>query len=99
MHGYILGTLNRTDESLQEDKLTVELDPFARPGLMATHCCAPSLRRRLEGIHPAIRSSPRLRKSFTVSLGDLCLQGDYKQAIEQWKKVLTIEATLILLPG
>src|SRR5882724_2039017 len=31
LHAYILGTLNRTDESLQEDKLTVELDPFARP--------------------------------------------------------------------
>ncbi len=31
LHAYILETRNHTEEALQEDKLTVELDPFARP--------------------------------------------------------------------
>lgn len=31
IHAYILDAMNRGDEALQEDKLSVELDPFARP--------------------------------------------------------------------
>lgn len=31
LHAYVLSVLNRTDESLAEDKLSMEIDPFARP--------------------------------------------------------------------
>jgi TolB-like protein/DNA-binding winged helix-turn-helix (wHTH) protein len=31
LYAYVLGTEGRTEESLQQDKLTLELDPFARP--------------------------------------------------------------------
>ena len=31
LRAYVLSALNRTDESLQEDKKSMELDPFARP--------------------------------------------------------------------
>jgi TolB-like protein/DNA-binding winged helix-turn-helix (wHTH) protein len=31
LHAYALSALNRTEESLQEDKKAMELDPFARP--------------------------------------------------------------------
>ncbi len=31
LRGYVLQTLNRTDEALQEQKKAMELDPFARP--------------------------------------------------------------------
>ena len=31
LRGYILGTLNRTDEAIAEQKKSIELDPFARP--------------------------------------------------------------------
>lgn len=34
LRGYILQTLNRTDEALQEQKRSMELDPYARPWLM-----------------------------------------------------------------
>jgi tetratricopeptide (TPR) repeat protein len=34
LRGYILQTLNRTDEALQEQKKSKELDPFARPWVM-----------------------------------------------------------------
>jgi TolB-like protein/DNA-binding winged helix-turn-helix (wHTH) protein len=35
LRGYILQTLNRTDEGLQEQKKSMELDPFARPWKLA----------------------------------------------------------------
>jgi predicted Zn-dependent protease len=31
LRSYILGTLNRTDEAVQEQKIAMEIDPFARP--------------------------------------------------------------------
>lgn len=31
VYAYVLGTEGRTEESLQQDKITLELDPFARP--------------------------------------------------------------------
>lgn len=31
LYAYVLGTEGRTEESLQQEKLTLELDPFARP--------------------------------------------------------------------
>jgi TolB-like protein/DNA-binding winged helix-turn-helix (wHTH) protein/Tfp pilus assembly protein PilF len=31
IYAYVLGTEGRTEESLQQDKITLELDPFARP--------------------------------------------------------------------
>ncbi len=31
LRGYVLGTLNRADEALQEQRKAMELDPFARP--------------------------------------------------------------------
>jgi len=92
LHGYILGTLNRTDESLQEDKLTVELDPFARPwaygyALLRAH--------RFDEALKEFTQRSEARPDSAILHGFLwetyAYKGDYKQAIEEWKKELTIE--------
>jgi predicted Zn-dependent protease len=36
IHSYILSTMNRDDESVQEQKRSTELDPFARPEALGT---------------------------------------------------------------
>lgn len=92
LHGYILGTLNRTDESLQEDKLTVELDPFARPwaygyALLRAHRFDEALKEFTQ--RSEARPDSAILHGF---LGETyACKGDYKQAIEEWKKELTIE--------
>jgi len=92
LHGYILATQNRTDESLQEDKLTVELDPFARPwaygyGLLRAH--------RFDEALKEFTQRSEARPDSAALHGFLCntyaYKGDYKHAIEEWKKVLVIE--------
>jgi TolB-like protein/DNA-binding winged helix-turn-helix (wHTH) protein len=92
LHAYILGTLNRTDESLQEDKLTVELDPFARPwaygyGLLRA-------RRFDEALHEfAQRSEARPDSAILHAFlsNTYAYQGHYKRALEEMKKVAMIE--------
>lgn len=92
LHAYVLGTLNRTDESLQEDKLTLELDPFARPwvygyGLLRARRFDEALKeftQRSEARPDSAILHAFLRNTYTY-------KGDYKHAIDEWKKELVIE--------
>jgi TolB-like protein/DNA-binding winged helix-turn-helix (wHTH) protein/lipoprotein NlpI len=92
LHAYVLGTLNRTDESLQEDKLTLELDPFARPwvygyGLLRA--------RRFDEALKEFTQRSEARPDSAMLHAFLCIayayKGDYKHAIDEWKKELVIE--------
>jgi tetratricopeptide (TPR) repeat protein len=92
LHAYVLGTLNRTDESLQEDKLTLELDPFARPwvygyGLLRA--------RRFDDALKEFTQRSEARPDSAILHAFLCnayaYKGDYKHAIDDWKKELVIE--------
>ena len=92
LHAYILGTLNRTDESLREDKLTVELDPFARPwaygyGLLRA--------RRFDEALKEFSQRSEARPDSAILHAFLwetyAYKGDYKNAMEEMKKAYVIE--------
>jgi len=92
LHAYILETLNRSDESLQEDKLTVELDPFARP--WAYGYALLRARRFDEALKEFTQRSEARPDSAALHAflwNTYAYKGDYKHAMEEMRKVAVIE--------
>ncbi len=91
LHAYVLGTRNHMEEAIQEDKLTVELDPFARPwaygyALIRARRFDDAL-KELSLRSQAHPESPSLH-SFLSKV--YFYKGDEKNAIEELKKALVI---------
>lgn len=91
LHAYVLGTRNHVEEAIQEDKLTVELDPFARPwaygyALIRARRFDEAL-KELSQRSQARPDSPSLH-SFLSKV--YLYKGDDKNAIEELKKALVI---------
>lgn len=91
LRGYLMATLGRTDEALQEERRSIELDPFARPWALSLALY------RAHQFDAAIAES-RIRTGIAVNdgvmhniLGDIeWLRGRDAEAIAQWEQELRI---------
>jgi tetratricopeptide (TPR) repeat protein len=92
VHAYVLEARNHMKEAIQEDKVTVELDPFARPG--AYGYALIRARRFDEALKELKQRSDARPGSGAVHdlLSSAYFQkGDYPNAIEEMKKALIVE--------
>ena len=92
LHAYILETRNHTEEALQEDKLTVELDPFARPwaygyALIRARRFDEALKEFTQ--RSEARPDSGVLHSFLSNV--YANKGDYQKAMQELKKALAIE--------
>jgi len=92
LHSYVLGAGNHMEEAVQEDKRTVELDPFARPW---AYGYALIRARRLDEALKEFTQRSEARPDSGVLHAFLsnvyANKGDYQKAIEELKKALAIE--------
>lgn len=92
LRSYLMGTLNRTDEALREQRLATELDPFARPW---------ALGYALLRAHQFDAAVSELQSRNQVQPGDLSVRellssalffdGKMDQAAAEMEKALVIE--------
>ena len=91
LHAYILETRNHTEEALQEDKLTVELDPFARPW---AYGYALIRARRFDDALKELSQRSEARPDAAGMHGFLSNiyfhKGDYAKAMDELRKVLAM---------
>jgi TolB-like protein/DNA-binding winged helix-turn-helix (wHTH) protein/Tfp pilus assembly protein PilF len=91
LHAYILVTRNHMEEALREDKLAIELDPFARPwaygaALLRARRFDDALKefKQREGALPNIASVHEgLSQAYAYN-------GDYEQSFQELKKALIL---------
>jgi TolB-like protein/DNA-binding winged helix-turn-helix (wHTH) protein/Tfp pilus assembly protein PilF len=92
LHAYILGTRNHMGEAIQEDKLTVELDPFARPW---AYGYALIRARRFDEALKELKQRSQARPDSSILHSFLSsvysYNGDSTSAIEEMKKAFVIE--------
>lgn len=87
LHAYVLEARNQVEESLQEDKLCVELDPFGR---YWAYAFALYRARRYEEAIKEIKERAEVRGNWEPLYELLGLSyahlGEYSEAVEAWKK-------------
>ena len=92
LHAYILETRNHTEEALQEDRLTVELDPFARPWAYGYALIrARRFDEALKELSQRSEARPDVGSLHVFLSNTHFHQGDYARAMDELRKVLTIE--------
>ncbi len=91
VRGYVLETLNRTEESLQERKKAMELDPFSRPWALAQ---ALLHARRFDAALNEARARSEAQPdnaSLRAMLVDAYVQkGMEKEAAQEWEAALQL---------
>src|SRR5260370_6555335 len=92
LHAYILETRNHMEEALQEDRLTVELDPFARPWAYGYALIrARRFDEALKELSQRSEARPDAGLLHSFLSNAHFHQGDYARAMDELRKVLTIE--------
>jgi len=92
LHAYILETRNHTEKALQEDKLTVELDPFARPWAYGYALIrARRFDEALKELSQRSEARPDAGALHAFLSNVYFHKGDYARAMGELKKVLAIE--------
>lgn len=92
LHAYILETRNHMEEALQEDKLTVELDPFARPWAYGYALIrARRFDEALKELSQRSEARPDAGILHAFLSNTYAHRGDYTSAMEELRKVLAIE--------
>jgi TolB-like protein/DNA-binding winged helix-turn-helix (wHTH) protein/Tfp pilus assembly protein PilF len=92
LHAYILETRNHTEEALREDKLTVELDPFARPWAYGYALIrARRFDEALKELSQRSEARPDAGILHAFLSNTYLHMGDYPRAMDELRKVLAIE--------
>ena len=95
LRGYILRTLNRPDEALQEEKRSMELDPFVRPweiSLALIH------ERKFDAAigeaHLRIEAQPNNAQLHDMLRNAYLDKGMDKEAADEWERVLKLSGDM-----
>jgi TolB-like protein/DNA-binding winged helix-turn-helix (wHTH) protein len=92
LHAYTLETRNHTEEALQEDKLAVELDPFARPWAYGYALIrARRFDEALKELSQRSEARPGPGRMHELLSNAYFHKGDYARAMEELKKALVLE--------